>query len=128
MKLITDMLFEGCTKISTNLDRVDLLEHAANSVLWQVVFGRALQLIGVLLVSDLSRSAPLDSIRPVLFCCVSLVVDEERVHFRSQSKEIGDRLADRLVLEFANHFIVGRVEEWARLVERGEVEVLPLGE
>ena len=104
------------------------MERAADSVVRYVVLRRALQLIEVLLVPDLARSAPLDPLRPVLFSCVSLVVDEERVHFRRQPDELGDRFAVRLVLLFDNHFVVGRIAEWDRLVERGEVEVVPLGQ
>ena len=85
-------------------------------------------MLEVLLVPDLQRSAILDPLRPMLFGCVSLVFDEERVHFLADSKELGDRRAVRLVFEFANHFVVGRVEEWACLVEGGDVDVLPLGE
>ena len=58
-----------------------------------------------MLMPDVTRTAPLDTLRQVLFYCVSLVADEERVDFRPQSNEVGDRLTVRLVLEFANHFL-----------------------
>ena len=129
IKSITDVFFEDSPRIFTNLNCIDVVERAAaNSVVRWLLLCRALQLSEILLVPDLTRSAPLDSLRPVLFCCVSLVIDQERVHFRPQSKKLGDRLAVYLVLEFPNRFVVGRVEEWTRLVERGEVEVLSLGE
>ena len=63
----------------------------------------------------------------MLFGWEALVVDKEEVHLQPQYTEIDDRLACRLVIEFANQFIVGRVEEWTRLVEGGEFDVLPLG-
>ena len=75
MKSITDMFFDGSPRIFTNLNRIYLVERAANSVVRKEVLRRALQLIHVLLVPDLPRSAPLDSLRPVLFCCVPLVID-----------------------------------------------------
>ena len=128
MKSITDMFFECSSRIFTNLNRIDLVKRAANSVVRKEILRRALQLIHVLLVPDLPRCAPLDSLRPVLFFCVSLVVDEERGHLRAQSNELSDRLAVRLVIEFANHIVVGREEEWTRLVEGREIELRPLGE
>ena len=128
MKSINYMFLEGSPRIFANLNRVDLVERAGNSVVRQEVLRRALELIEVLLVPDLQRCAPLDPLHPVLLSCVPLVMDKERVHFRPQSNELGDRFTVCNVLEFANHFVVGRIEEWARLVERGEVEVLPLCE
>ena len=104
------------------------MDSADDSVVRKVILHLALQLIEVLLVSDLRRSAPLDPLRPVLFGPGALFDDEEPVHFPPQSNDVGDRFAGRLVLEFANHFFVGGVEDWTRLVKRGEVEVLQLGE
>ena len=57
MESITDMFLEGSPRIFTNLNRVDLVERAANSVVWKEVLRRALQLIHVLLVPDLARCA-----------------------------------------------------------------------
>ena len=69
------MFFEGSPRTFTNLNRVDLVERAANSVIRKEVLRRALQLIHELFVPDLPRSAPPDSLRPVLFCCAPLVID-----------------------------------------------------
>ena len=115
MKSINDAFFESSRRIFAHLNRVDLYEHNANSVVRYVVLCKGAAADGATVGLGSHAKRPLDSIRPVLFCCGYLVVDEERVHFRPQSKEVGDRLADRLVLEYANHFLLGRVEEWARL-------------
>ena len=80
------------------------------------------------MVPDFPRGAPLDPVCQNLIHCTALVVYQERVHLRPQSNELCDRIAIRLVLEFADHFLVRGMEEWTRLVERSEVEVLPLGE
>ena len=116
------MILEGSPIISIYLNGIDLVERAADSVVWPIVPRKALQLIHVLLLPNFRRSPTLDSLRRVLFGSAALVVDEDGVHLRPLSNEVVDRLAVRLVLVFANHFVVGRVEEWARLVERGEVE------
>ena len=76
------MFFVGSTRISTKLDLVHLVDRPDNSVVLQVVFGKALLLIEVLLVSDLSRGAPLNPLRRVLFGCASVLVEEVLVHFR----------------------------------------------
>ena len=110
------MFFEGRLRISTYLNGVDLGERSANSVVRQVILQMALQLIERLLGSDLTGSANIDPLPQMLLWCVALVGDAERVHIRTQSTEIFDRFAVRL-LEFASHFVVGRVEEFARLVE-----------
>ena len=75
MKSITDMFFEGSSRIYTNGKRVDLVERADKSVVRNEVLPRAVQLIHVLLVPDLPRSSPLDPLLPMLFRCLSLVVD-----------------------------------------------------
>ena len=51
------------------------------------------------------------------FGCVALVGDEKRGHLRPKSNEVGDRRAVRFGLEIANHCVVVRGEEWARLLE-----------
>ena len=38
-------------------------------------------------------------------------------HLLPVSTEDGDRLSGCLILEFANHFVLGSVEEWTALVE-----------
>ena len=77
------------------------MKRGADSLVGQVVLRPAMQLIQVLLVSDLRRSAPLDPLRQKLLPGVTLAVDEERLDLRPQPNELCDRLAARL-LEFAN--------------------------
>ena len=117
MKSITPMFFESRPRISIYLNGGDHAERAGNSVIRQVVLCRALQLMQVLLVPNLRRSAPLAPLRSVLFGSVAIVLDEERVHLRPHSNELGHRLAARLVVEFANRFLVRGVEVWTRIVE-----------
>ena len=56
MKSITDMFIEVSTRFFTNLNWVDLGERAANSMVRQVDFGMALQLIEGMLIWDLSAN------------------------------------------------------------------------
>ena len=67
-----------------HLNRLDMQESGANSVRY-VVLRRSLQFILVLLVPNHTRSATLDSLRPLLFGCVANGVDQEGVHFMYQS-------------------------------------------
>ena len=111
------MFLEDSTRISTKLIWGDLGELATDSMDRQIDLRRALHLFHVRLVSDLTRSAPLDPLRPVLFTWISLVVDEEGVPFRGLCNKLRNRFAVRLVLEFSDKGVGRRVEEWARLVK-----------
>ena len=111
MNSISDMFFDGWTRILTNIHPVDLVERASHSVIWEVVLIRVLQLLHLLQLPNVPGCATLDPLLPMLFGWMALVVDKEPVYLRPNSRELVDRLAVRLVIEFANHIVDGRVEQ-----------------
>ena len=128
MKSINKMFSKGGLLISTYLNGGDRVERAVDSVFQQLVLRDAMQLIHILLFANLPPSPPPLSLRLVLLSGVALVVDEEGVHIRPQSNELGDRLAVPLIHEIPNRFPVGRNEKWAGLFQIGEADVLTLAE
>ena len=74
MKSIIDMFFVDSPIIITNLNRVDLVERAANSMARKAVLRMALRVIHVML-PDLARCAIWIHFRPVFFCSVPHVGD-----------------------------------------------------
>ena len=55
---------------------------------------------------------------------VAVLLDEERVHLRTEPDELDDRLAECFVFELADHLDVRRVVDGTLLIVGGEVEVL----
>ena len=76
-----------------------------------------LQLLQVLLLQDHPRTAILGPNRTMLFRCVAIVQYEELVHLRQQIKELRDRFAVRILIEFANHVVVAssKTRPWLAL-------------
>ena len=95
---------------SAYFDGVEPMQLGPNAMIRQVVFGRPIQLLLVVIVPDVSTSAALDTLRSMFFHWLVLPLDQERVHLGAQTNELGIRFSIRFVLEFADHLN----EKWKR--------------
>ena len=69
----------------------------------EVVLGRLLQLVEVVLMVDVACSTAFDAFRAMFLSSAPLVIDQERLHLWPQSDELSDGLAARLVLELTDN-------------------------
>ena len=105
------------------LNGVELMKLGRDAMVRQEVFDCRAELLLVLLVPQRTGSSAVDSFRAMFLDFQAVLLDEERVHLRTQPDELDDRLAECFVFELADHLVVRRVVEGTRPVVGGEVEV-----
>ena len=82
------------------------MKLATNALIGMVVLHRMMELVLVLLVSQILRNCPLNPFGAMLLYLLTFRLHDERVHLRLVPDKLFDRLAVRLIFELPDHFVV----------------------
>jgi len=100
------LVVESAETAFLHLERVQLMQLVRDAAIREVVLGRQMQLVQVVLVMQLLGGSRGDPLRAVMCVRIRVAVHRVAVHLRAEADELGDFLAARLVLELADHLFI----------------------